>query len=140
MFSITIIKGRLVDAPKLQKKTKDGKEIIWGSYRVAVNRDRKVEGQPDVDFYHCITFGKMAEYIAKRGQKGTMVLLSGRIQTDFYINKENVRIPTFRLIVDKQEICSGWKQNGEDLEREFSHVQDYPMFLDEDIDYEIPML
>lgn len=148
MFSLTIIKGRLVDDPRLQRKEKEGKETIWASYCVAVNRGRKVKGQADADFYNCIAFGRRAEYIARYGQKTTMVLVSGRLQTSYYVNKENVRIPRYQLLVDQQEICAGWKQQKEEeaLARVFSHAQDYAElsaleeYLEEEELYDLPIL
>lgn len=142
MFSITIIRGRLVEKPKLQVKKEDEKETVWTCYRLAVPRDWKVDGKTDVDFYSCVTFGKRAEYIARCGQKGTVILVSGRLQTDSYTNKNGTRIPVFQLVVEKQEICSGWEQSEKVPEREFTPAQDYPLMLPEEYleeEYDLPI-
>lgn len=126
MFSQTILQGRLVKAPELHSKGTGCKEIMWAWYRLAVSREYSIPGQPGADFIPCVAFGKRAEFIAKYGQRGTLLLVSGRIETGSYINKEQIRIPTVQLRVERQELCANWRHHEEAPERMLAHNQDYP--------------
>lgn len=151
MFNMTIMKGRLTENPVLRKKIKGSQESLWSSFRLAVNRerDRDSNGQSPADFFDCIVFGKRAEFLAKYGQKGTVLLVSGRLEMGTYTNQDNIKIPTVRLFVKTLEFCYGWKSSSEETapERQHTHVQDYPIDDKEytgefvqDEEYDMPVL
>jgi single-strand DNA-binding protein len=92
--------GRLTKDPEI-RSTADGKTIA--SYSLAVNRSFKREGDPDADFLNCVAFGKPAEFAEKYFKKGMQILVTGRIQTGSYTNKEGHKVYTTDIIIESQE-------------------------------------
>ena len=63
-----ILIGRLVADPEL-RYTQTGKAVA--TYRLAVDRQYKQEGQPGADFLNCIAWGKGGEFAGNYLHKGT---------------------------------------------------------------------
>ena len=57
------------------------------------------------DFIRCIVFGKAAEFTEKYLQRGIKVVISGRIQTGSYTNKEGVKVYTTDIVVEEQDFA-----------------------------------
>ena len=99
----TILMGRLVRDPE-ERSTADGLTIT--RYTLAVDRrGKKNEGEQTADFIPCVAFGKSGEFAAKYFKKGTKVLVSGRIQTGSYTNKDGNKVYTTEVIVEEQEFA-----------------------------------
>ena len=96
----TVLCGRIVRDPEVR----DGATKVV-RYTLAVDRRIKKDGEPTADFINCVAFGKSAEFIEKYCKKGTKLIVSGRIQTGSYTNKEGNRVNTFDIIVDEQEFA-----------------------------------
>lgn len=79
--------GRLTRDPEL-RYSQSSEPLAIVRFSVAVNRRFKREGQPDADFINCVAFGKTGEFISKYFQKGAMIAVEGRIQTDSWDDKE----------------------------------------------------
>lgn len=62
-------------------------------YTLAVDR-RKRGSEQSADFISCVAFDKAGEFAAKYFSQGMRVLISGRIQTGSYTNKEGVKVYT----------------------------------------------
>ena len=103
-----ILIGRLVADPEL-RNTQSGKSVA--SYRLAVDRQGKQDGQPDADFLNCVTWGKNAEFASKHLSKGTKIAVEGRIQTGSY-EKDGVKHYTTDIIVERHEFCESKKASG----------------------------
>lgn len=93
--------GRLTADPEV-RQTNSGK--IVASYRLAVDRNVKTEGQPEADFINCVAWGKTGELAEKYLHKGMKILVEGRIQTGSY-EKDGVKHYTTDIIVDRHEFC-----------------------------------
>ncbi len=63
------------------------------------------------DWFNCVAFGVRGENIAKYFTKGSEILLQGEIQFGSYTNKENVKIYTTTLVVEKFNFTGGSKKN-----------------------------
>ncbi len=103
-----ILIGRLVADPEL-RNTQSGKSVA--SYRLAVDRQVKQDGQPEADFLNCKAFGKNAEFASNYLRKGTKIAIEGRIQTGSY-EKDGVKHFTTDIIVDRHEFCESKKSSG----------------------------
>lgn len=73
-----ILIGRLAADPEI-RFTQSNKCVA--SYRLAVDRAFKAEGQPDADFIGCVAWGKNGEFCQKYLHKGMKIAVEGRIQT-----------------------------------------------------------
>ena len=82
--------GRLTRDPEVRYS--QGSNTAVARYTVAVDRKFKREGEPTADFIPCVAFGKQAEFAEKYFRKGTKVVISGRITTGSYTNKDGQKI------------------------------------------------
>lgn len=98
--------GRLVADPEIRQAT-SGSTIA--SYRIAVDRQFKAEGQPEADFLPCVVFGKGAEFAQNYLRKGTKIAVEGRIQTRSYDDKDGKKVYVTEIIVEHQEFCESKK-------------------------------
>lgn len=96
-----ILIGRLTADPDI-RQTNSGKSVA--SYRLAVDRNIKAEGQLEADFLNCTAFGKSAEFAGNYLRKGMKIAVEGRIQTGSY-EKDGVKRYTTDIIVDRHEFC-----------------------------------
>lgn len=62
------------------------------SFSLAVNRIFKREGEPDAGFINCVVWNKTAEALANYTKKGSLIGVTGRIQTCNYENQQGQRV------------------------------------------------
>ncbi|HAV90071.1 MAG TPA: single-stranded DNA-binding protein [Eubacterium sp.] len=74
-------------------------------FDVAVNRRKSKDEEVNVDFIHCTSFGKQAEFINQYFKKGTGIILTGRIQNNNYTNKNGEKVYGFNIIVEDVEFA-----------------------------------
>ena len=97
-----ILSGRWTKDPEV----KYNGDLAIAKGTLAVDRKGKKEGEPTADFIQCTAFGKPAESIEKYCVKGQKVIVTGRIQTSDYTNKDGVRVfKTDVIIEDFPEFC-----------------------------------
>lgn len=101
-----ILMGRLTRDPDI-RYTKDS--VAVGRYTLAVNRKVRNEEQA-ADFINCVVFGKSAEFAEKYLRQGTKMLVSGRIQTGSYTNKNGQKVYTTDVAVEEQEFAESKKE------------------------------
>lgn len=97
-----ILMGRLTRDPEIRYSN----NIAIVRYAIAVDRRHQQEGsQQTTDFINVVTFGKAAEFAEKYLKKGTKVLVTGRLQTGSYTNKDGVKVYTTDVIAEDQEFA-----------------------------------
>lgn len=94
--------GRITQTPEL-KITQNQKYIC--SFTVACSRSSN--GQKETDFIPCLAVGKTAEFVNKYFQKGTMMALSGRLQTRKYQDKNGNNRTAFEVFATDVNFCGG---------------------------------
>ncbi|MBQ2800262.1 MAG: single-stranded DNA-binding protein [Lachnospiraceae bacterium] len=103
-----ILMGRLTRDPEVRYSQNDTSMAI-ARYSLAVDRRfaRRNEGSNEqtVDFINCVAFGKSAEFAEKYFRQGMRVLITGRIQTGSYTNKDGQRVYTTDVVVEDQEFA-----------------------------------
>ena len=97
-----ILIGRLTCDPVL-RMTQTGKQVV--SYRIAVNRSFRQEGQPEADFFQCIAWGNNAKFAHDYLRKGVKIAMEGTIQTRSYQDKDGKTVYVTEIIADRQEFC-----------------------------------
>lgn len=104
-----IICGRLTRDPEV-RYSQGERAMAIARYTLAVDR-KKRKGQENneqtADFINCIAFDKGGEFTEKYFRQGMRVLISGRIQTGSYTNKDGVKVYTTEIIVEEQEFADG---------------------------------
>ena len=106
-----VLVGRLTRDPEVRYSQGDSATAV-ARYTVAVDRRFKRDGEPTADFIPCVVFGRSAEFAEKYFRQGMRVLVSGRIQTGSYTNKEGQRVYTTDIIVDDQEFADSKNSAG----------------------------
>lgn len=102
MLNNVTLMGRLtadVELRSIERKKQD--DLTVGSFTIAVERDySNKDGERDTDFIRCKAFGKTADFIDDYFKKGSMICVSGRIQTGKYENKDGDTVYTTDVVVD----------------------------------------
>ena len=103
-----ILMGRLTRDPDIRySQGADGSNAV-ARYTVAVDRRRRSNGdgnEQTADFIGCVAFGRSAEFAEKYLHQGTKVIVTGRIQTGSYTNKDGQKVYTTEVIVEEQEFA-----------------------------------
>ena len=108
MLNTTTMMGRLVADPEL-RTTNSG--VSYCSFRIAVDRDRTVEGGQKADFFDCKAWRKTAEFVAKYFQKGKPILIQGRNEMDNFVDKEGKNRSHHQVLVESVFFCGGDRVN-----------------------------
>lgn len=100
--------GRLTRDPEV-RYSQGERAMAIARYTLAVDRRgrRNQDGneQQTADFINCVAFDRSGEFAEKYFRQGMRVLISGRIQTGSYTNKEGVKVYTTDIVVDDQEFA-----------------------------------
>lgn len=100
----TILMGRLVRDPEV-RYSQGAETMAIARYTLAVDRKYKKDADVTADFISCVSFGKTAEFAEKYFKQGTKIVISGRIQTGSYTNKEGQKVYTTEVVVEEQEFA-----------------------------------
>ena len=112
MLNVAVLMGRLTGDPEI-RVTPDGKKVA--SFSVACDRDFKSrDGERQTDFLNIVAWEKTAEFLEKYFHKGTKLVVSGRIQTGSYTNKEGVKVYTTEVVVEDHEFAESRNASGND--------------------------
>lgn len=104
-----LIRGRITKDLVI-KYTNSNKAIL--KFTVAVNRSFKnASGEYEADFINCVAFEQKAEFIAKYFEKGSEIIIEGRLQTGSYDDEKGVKHYTTDLMVEQAEFCGTKKQD-----------------------------
>lgn len=87
MLNQIIIMGRLTRDPELRRT---GSGLAVASFSVAVERDfpDKTTGQRETDFIDCVAWRQTGEFVSKWFKKGSMIVVSGRLQMCSWEDKD----------------------------------------------------
>lgn len=102
-----ILMGRLTRDPEVRYSAGDNAMAV-ARFSLAVDRRRRANGSSDeqtADFINCVSFGRQAEFAEKYLRKGTKLVVTGRIQTGSYTNKDGVKVYTTDVVVEEQEFA-----------------------------------
>ncbi len=102
-----ILCGRLTRDPEV-RYSQGAEPMAIARYTLAVDRRRSRNNDPNeqsADFIGCVAFGRQGEFVEKYLKKGTKMLVTGRIQTGSYTNKDGVKVYTTEVVVEEQEFA-----------------------------------
>lgn len=99
-----ILIGRLCADPEVRYSQNQNQTAV-ARYRLAVDRRFKREGEQTADFIPCVAFGKAAQFAEYYLHRGTKIIITGRIQTGSYTNKDGQKIYTTDVVVEDQEFA-----------------------------------
>ena len=99
-----ILMGRLTRDPEVRYGTGENSTAV-ARYTIAVDRRFKRDGERNTDFIGCVAFGRNAEFAEKYLRQGTKIVLTGRIQTGSYTNRDGQKVYTTDIIVEEQKFA-----------------------------------
>ena len=108
-----ILMGRLTRDPEVRYSAGENALAI-ARYTLAVDRRFRRDGEATADFISCVVFGRGAEFAEKYFHQGIRIVVSGRIQTGSYTNKDGVRVYTTEVVVEEQEFAESKNSSGSD--------------------------
>ena len=111
-----ILMGRLTRDPEV-RYSQGERSMAIARYTLAVDRRgrRGQEGsEQTADFIPCVAFDRAGEFAEKYFRQGMRVLISGRIQTGSYTNKDGQRVYTTEVIIEDQEFADSKNSSGGD--------------------------
>lgn len=119
-----VLMGRLTRDPEIRWTT-GSQPMAIARYTLAVDRRFKKDGEASADFISCVTFGKNAEFVEKYIHKGTKIIVSGRIQTGSYTNRDGQKVYTTDVVVEEHDFAeSKASQEGRQLGSETNYEND----------------
>lgn len=112
MLNHIIIMGRLTRDPELRRT---GSGIAVASFSVAVERDypSKDTGEREVDFIDCVAWRQTGEFVSRYFTKGSMIVVSGRLQIRNWIDKDGNKRRTAEIVADDIYFGESKKSNGD---------------------------
>ena len=104
-----ILMGRLTRDPEV-RYSQGERSMAIARYTLAVDRrGRRSQSQDGAeqtaDFIPCVAFDRAGEFAERYFRQGMRVLISGRIQTGSYTNRDGQKVYTTEVIVDDQEFA-----------------------------------
>lgn len=99
MLNHIVVMGRLTRDPELRRT---GSGIAVTSFTVAVDRDfsNKESGERETDFIDCVAWRSTGEFVSKYFTKGSMAVVSGRLQIRSWTDKDGNKRRTAEVVAD----------------------------------------
>ena len=107
-----ILMGRLTRDPEVRYSQGENSMAI-ARYSLAVDRRYNRGEENNTDFINIVAFGKAGEFAEKYLHKGTKVLVTGRIQTGSYTNKDGQKVYTTDVVAEDQEFAESKNASSE---------------------------
>jgi len=97
-----ILMGRLTRDPEV-RYSQGERSMAIARYTLAVDRRgrrNQDNNEQTADFINCVAFDRAGEFAEKYFRQGMRVLISGRIQTGSYTNRDGQKVYTTEVIID----------------------------------------
>lgn len=108
MLNHIVIMGRLTRDPELRRT---GSGTAVASFTVAVDRDFESNGQKETDFIDCVAWRSTGEFVSKHFAKGSMIVVSGRLQIRAWNDKDGNKRRTAEVVADNCYFGESRKQD-----------------------------
>ena len=105
-----ILMGRLTRDPDIRYSAGENSTAV-ARYTLAVDRRFRRDGEQTADFISCVAFGRSAEFAEKYFHQGIRIVVSGRIQTGSYTNKDGATVYTTDVVADRVEFLEWGDRN-----------------------------
>lgn len=129
-----VLMGRLTKDPEV-RYTQNQEALCIARYTLAVDRRQKRDNEAAADFISIVAFGKAGEFAEKYLKKGTKMVVSGRIQTGSYTNKDGQKVYTTEVVAEDQEFAESKKTGSAE---ETSDFQNIPEGIEDDLPFSQP--
>lgn len=137
MINNVVLVGRMTRDAEL-RYTPQNKAVA--TFTLAVNRNFKNQnGEREADFINCILWNQPAENLANWAKKGTLIGVTGRIQTRNYENQQGQRVyvteviaNNFQVLESRKDQQGGQSQGGYQSGGQSAFGNNQPMDISDD--------
>lgn len=138
MLNHIALMGRLTRDPELRYTQS---ETAVASFSLAVERDRGTKDERQTDFIDCVAWRGTADFVSKYFQKGSMAVVSGRLQIREWSDKNNSKHRTAEVVVENIYFGESKRDKSKGVGR-YEPDNNFPPAsftdLDEDADLDLP--
>lgn len=110
MLNHITIQGRMTKEPEL-RSTQSGTSVV--SFTVACDRDFD---RDQVDFINCVAWRGTAEFVSKYFHKGSLAVVSGRLQSRKWKDRNDQNRTEWEVHCDNVYFCESKKNTEPELE------------------------
>lgn len=122
MLNHIVIMGRLTRDPELRYTQS---QLPVATFRVAVDRDFGRGEEKQTDFIDCVAWRSTAEFVSKYFAKGSMAVVSGRLQIRDWTDREGGKRRSAEVVVDNMYFGESKRREGGEMRGEPRHSSSY---------------
>ena len=124
MLNHITIMGRLTRDPELRYTQS---QTPVASFTLAVDRDfgGRDGGEKQTDFIDCVAWRQTAEFVSKYFQKGSMAVVSGRLQIRDWTDREGGKRRSAEVVVDNMYFGESRRRDGDSGDSRSSSYSSY---------------
>ena len=97
MLNHIVIMGRLTRDPELRQT---GSGVSVANFSVAVDRDFSKGEEKETDFIDCVAWRHTGEFVSKYCTRGSLIVVSGRLQVRSYTDKDGNNRRAAEIVAD----------------------------------------
>ena len=134
MLNQVVLMGRITRDPDTRFIQNTNNSVT--RFSIAVDRDYKAanEERPRTDFISCIAWNKTGEFISKYFKKGSMIAVTGSIETGSYTDRDGKKIYTTEIRVNKASF-TGEKASGSSSDPDADGFMNIPDGIEEELPF-----
>ncbi|TYL04016.1 single-stranded DNA-binding protein [Streptococcus dysgalactiae] len=108
MINNIVLVGRMTKDAELRHTPS---QVAVATFTLAVNRRFKEQnGERETDFINCVIWRQSAENLANWAKKGTLIGITGRIQTRNYENQQGQRVYVTEVVAESFQVLESRNQ------------------------------
>ncbi|HEP1437513.1 single-stranded DNA-binding protein ssb [Streptococcus pyogenes] len=108
MINNVVLVGRMTKDAELRYTAS---QVAVATFTLAVNRRFKEQnGEREADFINCVIWRQSAENLANWAKKGTLIGITGRIQTRNYENQQGQRVYVTEVVAESFQVLESRNQ------------------------------
>ena len=109
MLNQGVYQGRLTADPELRTTQN---QVSFTTFTIACERDFD---RQQTDFINCVAWRNTAEFVSKYFRKGNMAIVSGRLQSRKWKDRDNKERTSWEVIADNIYFCESKKDHADDI-------------------------
>jgi single-strand DNA-binding protein len=118
-----ILMGRLTKDVELKYTSTNNTAIC--NFTIAVDKEFQKSGEErKADFLNCVAWGKTSEFISKYFSKGSMIAITGKIETRTWEDNEGKKHYATEIIVDKPYFTGSKNNNSNNANLNISPINE----------------
>ena len=124
MLNHIVLMGRLTRDPELRYT---GSNVPVASFSIAVDRDfgRGENGEKQTDFINVSAWRQTGEFVSKYSTKGSMIVVSGRLQMRDYTDRDGNRRTAAEVVAENVYFGESKRRDDGAARQEYAPRQEY---------------